>query len=513
MREHPLAGPLGTPWRPLPALRWPVVVFRVALGIYLLLAVALSLTRVPWYDEGVLADTAWRFATLGKLGNFCMSEHGWLVNMPKMKEYTYWQFPGFMVLCGLVFKATGLSVLAMRGVSIAAGALFILGWKRLLMALSGDRNFACLAAAFLAGEYSLLGAASDGRMDMLTASCGIWSLAALARYARSGSKWTLLASGVALAVSAVSHPMSSIYGLCWIVLAVLLFLAGWDIRKGLSFRRLLLLILPAVILLGIWAVYLTRDTEALRGQISALSYRTGARVSAQIPITLLRRFLGYSLDSSARKIRAAMVIASWGALVATALLSALRRSHFARILAILTCAAVLGLTILDNQLLPPYLVHVMPFLTVVLAMVLFYLASVNPPGMKISVAAVLLFTALGLSGSIARAAEDKWRRDYQPMIAVVAPALESGALVFGGCEIAFATGFSDRLVDDRFAGVVSGVSPDYFVDNPDYNAVDPASEAAMQRRTERLKSEYRQILANPTFQVYRRANGAHPGSN
>ena len=485
-----------------------MIVFRIAFGIYLALAVALALTRVPWYDEGVLADTAWRFATLGKLGNFCMSQHGWLVDLPKINEYTYWQFPGFMVLCGIVFKATGLSVLAMRGVSITAGALFILSWKRLLVALSGDRNFACIAAGFVAIEYSMLGAASDGRMDMLTASGGLVSLAALAAYARTDSKWALLASGAALGVSAVSHPTSAIYGFCWVVLAFLLYLSGWNIRKGLSLPRLALFVSPAAILLGLWALYLMQDTPALTAQIHALSFRVAAHATDSLPMNLIHRFLGYSLDSSARKVRAAMVIATWIGLVALGLLPALRRSPLARALGILTCAAVAVLTILDNQLLPPYLVHVMPFLTVVLALVLYYVASTSPVALKASAAAAVRSRFLDYRAVLRARRKTGGDGDYKPMIAVVAPAIEKGALVNGGCEIAFVTGFSDRLVDDRFAGVVSGITPDYFVDNPDYNAVDPASQAAMDQRNERLRTEYRQVFANQSFQVYRRVTAA-----
>jgi len=484
---------------------WTGYVFAAGLLAYVALAIALCLTRVPWWDEGVFADPAWRFATAGKLGSLSLDENG-LVDMPKVHDYTFWQFPGYLVLTGLVFKFTGLSVIAMRAVSLVLGLAYLLGWRNLLRHLSGDLNFANLATAFCAVEFNLETSASNGRMDMMCAAGGLWALALLSGYARLGRPWMLFSSGGCLAISMVSHPLAILYGLLWVSLAIFLFCSGWDVRKALSARRLLLFAAPIVILLGLWCGYVLQDWEAFRRQVVGNSYRVQKTANPFLIFKndLLTRYVGYYFQGGVRSIKGVLLVACGLAFLLTAIVPRLRASRFLRVLALLAVITAIALAIIDNQYIPPYLLHPMSFFTVLLAAILFAWSQTGSKAGVASLALAGVCVLISAGGNLFRVRENAWRRDFLPVIAAVRPAVEQGAFIIGGSELGFALGFTPQLVDDRYMGLISGRLPDMFVSNRYYGPMTPHRKSIWLEGERIRQTKYELILENPNFSVYRR---------
>jgi hypothetical protein len=494
---------MSVPWKRAPARAWLRTAFWVAMGVWVATAIALSLTRVPWFDEGELADPAWRFATLNRLGSICLTDQG-LLRLPQVHEYTFWHFPGYFIVIGLVFKLTGLSLIAMRGISVILGLALIFGCRQLLLQLSDDTNFANLAGVLLAFDFSILTSASAGRMDILCAVAGMWSLAMLVTYARTGSAWMMVASGAAFGLSAVTHPLAVLYGACWVIVAAFLFAAGWDWRKAFSYSRILLFFLPVAILFGFWIAYITPHWDAFLAQTAALAYRVPNQSNpfSMVLNDILHRYFGYSLWPGIRGFRNLVTLMPWLAFIAVPFTPGLRSAALSRVLWVITIATVLLLAVLDHQMEPPYLLHTMAPLTIMLALVMGYFAPPGGAGRIASAITASLMICFSLGGNVLRVREMVWQRDYLPVIAIAKQALSSGQPFMGGSELGFGIGFTPRLIDDPFVGLFSGLTTDYFFDNP---ISAPGDETLAGRaRNERVRAGYRLILQNPSFRVYRR---------
>ena len=70
-----------------------------AILLFLALTIGFSFTRVPWWDEGLFADVALNFRNHRHLGGSLLAPFSYL-NFPAVTQYTYWQFPMYLVSLG-----------------------------------------------------------------------------------------------------------------------------------------------------------------------------------------------------------------------------------------------------------------------------------------------------------------------------------------------------------------------------------------------------------------------------
>lgn len=136
---------------------------------FLSLAIAYSFTRQPWWDEGVFADPALNFRNFGHLGSTVLDPYGYH-DWPGVHQYTYWQFPAYLVALGVWLRYVPVSIFWIRLFSVLWGCVYIFCWFVLTRYVSRNENLALFIASVVALDYSLLSAASDGRMDMMCVS-------------------------------------------------------------------------------------------------------------------------------------------------------------------------------------------------------------------------------------------------------------------------------------------------------------------------------------------------------
>jgi hypothetical protein len=93
---------------------------------------------------------------------------------------------------------------------------------------------------------------------------------------------------------------------------------------------------------------------------------------------------------------------------------------------------------------------------------------------------------------------NEYKKLYLPAIAAVTNNVKATGIVMGGAELAFALGFTNRLVDDRTLGLATGITPDAYVINRYYGV----GGAAAEFREKKLHTSYHLIFANNMYQVY-----------
>src|SRR5208283_3639472 len=191
-----------------------------AMLVFLALSIGHSLTRCPWWDEGMFADVALNFRNFGHLGSSVIAPYGYL-EWPGVHQYTYWQFPLYLITLGGWFRLVPTTVVWMRLFSVMWGCIFVVSWFLVIRSLSHKERLALLAASVVALDYVTVTKASDGRMDMMCVSLGLAGLASYFWF--RNSNWT---RGMVLgawfgAASLFCHPMGIVTN-AWLAAMVLL---------------------------------------------------------------------------------------------------------------------------------------------------------------------------------------------------------------------------------------------------------------------------------------------------
>jgi len=500
-----VAGPiLSLPWKVEAASPKIRIFWRICFSISLILSVGLSLTRGPWWDEGVFGDPAATFASHNHLGSASLTETGYLP-FPGVHQYTYWQMPGYLLLTGLLFKFAGVSVVAMRLVNIPLGLLYLWAWRGFILRLTGDANWSLIVASTIAVDYSFVGGVANGRMDMLCAATGMASLTFLLEYAGSLQLRAAALSGLCLAVSVLSHPLGMLYGLLWLVSLVCLLWLG---RKSLQYRQLpaaaACFVLPFFVLLGCWGLYIAQDAPVFLAQMgSGSSYRlrTSYNPLRVIPADFTYRYFTVFISFKAK---AALVFIPLLSSLAVVLTPSLRRSHALVAMVGLTALMFCGLAYIDNQSLPPYFVHTMPWLTALMCATLYWMANKSSALRWAAIAVLGAFLLFAVMGNAARIQRRQYQADFMPVIELLKGPVARGAVVMGGSELGFGLGFG-HVIDDRYMGFYAvKAEPEYFVMDMYYGPIGPAFEEGIRFRDQRLAKNYTLVLANPDFKVYQR---------
>src|SRR3974377_1170233 len=95
--------------------------------VFLALSIGHSLTRCPWWDEGVFADIALNLRNFGHLGSTVLDPNGWL-ELPDVHRYTYWHFPLYPMSLGYWFRLVPATVVWMRLFSVLWACVFVISW-------------------------------------------------------------------------------------------------------------------------------------------------------------------------------------------------------------------------------------------------------------------------------------------------------------------------------------------------------------------------------------------------
>lgn len=468
----------------------------LAFLIFLLLSVGYSLTRQPWWDEGVLADPAINFRNSGHLGSTLLATYGFL-NLPGVHQFTFWQFPLYLISLGTWLRIVPVTVFWIRMLSVAWGAVYVYSWFAMTRHLSHNQTLGLLISSVVALDYAVVSAASNGRMDMM---CVAFGQVALAYFiCNREANWTRAIAVAAWfgAASLFCHPLGAISNLC---LAAVVALSWREIR----WRGLALAALPYTLGLALYACYVLQAPDIFFSQArAAYIYRIhGTRgLLSSIARDIHTRYwnLYFGGLSGVKRLKGASLLFGVLGTVLLAFERKWRSRPLGRTLLAMAVIGYVGVAALDNAGHPVYLIYSMPLLSACGA-VWVYATWQRSDYFRYLPALLLTASIMAtVGGFCVKIAENNYRNLYDPAIAVIRANLPPGGLVMGGSELGFALGFQSKtLVDDRYAGYTTGKVPDVFVRNEYYGS--SGSFAEYSRRL--LATQYHVAFENSAFRVY-----------
>lgn len=481
-----------------------------ALLVFLVLSVGLSLTRSPWWDEGLFTDVALNFRNFGHLGSSVLAPYGFM-EWPGVHQYTYWQCPLYLISLGYWFRLVPATVVWMRLFSVIWGGIFLACWFVLVKALSRNEPLALLAVSVIALNYDSVVKSSYGRMDIMCAALGVAGLASYFWF--RDSNW---ARGVVLAAwfgaaSLFCHPVGAVMNLA--IAAMVL----WDWRR-IRLSILVVASLPYVIGICCYLFYIHQAPDIFLAQSrAAWGYRVSS-LSATLRNVLNdanQRYIQayYEAYNGIFRLKSASLVFLVIGMVGLLADGDLRAQLVVKRLLVLAFIAYVGLAVVDNEKYVNYLILTVPFFAACAA-VWVYNCWHKGGLVRLSASALLaVYVLVTISAVGYRIYSNSYRNSYQPAVALVRSYLSPGGVVMGGSELGFALGFGPPLIDDRYLGFFSGETPEVFVENEYYGpgwARTPRLKLAWAFSRSKLRSQYHLIFEDKAYKIYVRNDVASP---
>jgi hypothetical protein len=492
----------------------PSAVFRASILIYLALAVGASMTRAPWWDEGVFGDIAQSFATVGRLASLCLDDDGY-VPFPKNHEHIFWQFPAYLVITGFWSKIFGMTILGMRFFSVIVGVGGLFAWRYVLRDTLRDAWLATWIVLLIAVDYGYQVSASNGRMDMLCHATGIGSIALAIWYLDRPSAARALLAGTVFAICLTTHPMALIY--------CLLFAWHLWIRRSqwssVRFGHVAIYLVPAILAFGGWAIYAMQDWATFKAQMDGnTSYRVGGPRNPFVVLYTdfrVRYWENLRFPGEVNFLKLPVLGIYLGASLLPLLIPSIRRRHGALTLVVMPALAVISLAYFDNQRFSFYLIHTLPLMLGPVVLTAEWIwrsrTSFARPLAVTFLSGVFAVTA---TMTLAKITGNAKRHGYDPAVSYMKQVVLPGELIMGGSELGYGLGFTKQFEDDRHLGFFSGRIPHYFAEHKIYYAVmlnRPHAREAREYRERLLREQYEVVFENFMYRVYKhKYNGKRP---
>jgi 4-amino-4-deoxy-L-arabinose transferase-like glycosyltransferase len=490
----------------------------VAIGVtYTALVLAAAATKRPWADEGWFANAPYTLITKGWLGTTALEPAGFLKGI---NQYTYWVMPLHLLLQAGWYKVFGFSLLSMRSISLVFGLLALVSWFLIMKSLSGNIRLALFTVGLIAFDYNFIMSSSFGRMDLMCASLGVSGLASYLVLREKNLSWAILVSNCFVVASGMTHHLGilAFFGLLYLVLAL-------D-RKRLNWRHAAIAIVPYVLALAGWSLYILRDPQLFFSQFTG-NAKTGNRLGALVsPLSGLKReitvryFTGFGLGPHSAghigpiRLKALILLMYVVSFVVALLVGDIRKHQGYRTILIITVIFGLSLSIWDGQKETWYLVHVIPFYTAILAICISWCWQKRVVPRWAVVVVMLGFLGLQLGGVLQRIRIDNYHRSYLPAIDFLKANANDGELIMGSSELGFGLHSFDHLLDDSHFGFYSGKKADFIVLEEVYRSQIDADETQRpeiyQFVNSMLKDDYHKVYDHELYEIYARKS---PGNS
>jgi 4-amino-4-deoxy-L-arabinose transferase-like glycosyltransferase len=449
---------------PVYAAARPSLWLGVVAAVFCLLAVGISLTKRPWCDEGWFASIAYSMLHKGVMGMTVLDPHGFVFAplVPEIADYTYWVMPGYVFMQVAWYKLFGLSLIAMRSISVVWGAVALASWYYIVSHLTNSRVTGLVAALVLSVDQHFIIAGASGRMDMM---CSGMSLAGVAAYLRLRGRFHLaiFVACATLAMALLTHP-NAIFGAILLLLIVL-----WHDRHRIRPWTVAIAAGPFILALASWGVYILRAPDVFIAQMQAQQavphrFHFDFNVVQQVWGELSGRFASaYRLRSGSilAKITGLPVLLYFLSFFCLLAITSIRKRPGATLIAALAAADFILLSCLQDNWY--YLVYILPALSAGVAITATWLWERSTSiriAAALAVATIFVLNAGLISFRILHNDyENRYRRAVDYLKRHAAP----DALIVGSGELAFDFGFDGRVADDCRLGYTSGRRPDYIV--------------------------------------------------
>lgn len=487
------------------------IVIAFALCMFLCLSVGSSLTHRPQIDEGMFASPAYNLANHGFFGTTVLEIEK--SPLTRIDQRTYWVMPLFLLNAAASFKAFGFSIFTMRLVSILYGLLLLLAVYVIALKISGDKTTALFALLLTACDYMVLETASSARMDMMSASLGFCAISIYLFLRERNLLLAVFVSQCVIVLDGLTHPnaITAFFGL--------LFLTVYLDFGRLTLRSVLVAAVPYLIGGAAFGLWVMQDPAAFKDQFIDNATMGGRMSGLSSPIkNISREFtdryphaFGLGPTSSGHSgpifLKAFMLVGYVAGLVGTLLIKELRQNRNIRALLAVTAIYFLIMSILDGQKQTTYLIHIVPFYLIFLAIVLGWLWRTQKlPRLAIACAALGVI-ALPAGGMALKISQNTNGNFYRPMIQFLKENSTEKDIVMAGSDLGFGLGFESNLLADGQFGYSTGKRPRFIVTD---SAVDSSwrdSKVLWPEYYEyfpNLLKEYKVSYENDAYKVYER---------
>lgn len=461
--------------------------------VYLVLAFAAALTRLPVSDEGYYGVPAFTLATQGKLANSVLENAG--TPLTGMDQLFYWMVPLGMVGQAVFFKIFGFGLFIQRFLSISWGLIALLATYRIVRDLVGSQP-AAYAAALLAVDFYFLTLASVGRADMPALGIGLMGLSGYIRLRQRSLKWALGVANLACVLSGLTHPNTGISTLASLVVMT------WSLdRRRLRWEHLAYAAAPYLAGILSWGAYIAQHPDLFVAQFGS---NVGGRFQrTSIVFGEITRYVnGYGMNASGpRRLLGFLLLAYITSMITCAVHPKLRHQKPVRLLLECGIAVILSLWLIEGAKHTWYLVNISPWFCALTGIVVYNFRH------KLIAAAFAGVLLLGISARLFLITHFDYQRLYLPAVAAVDTATSPGSTVFASSEFFFGMNCKRCLKDDARLGFDSGRSADVVVINADFQEImsrfrRPEAIAHVKRV---LSGPLRVIHQSAAYRVYARA--------
>ncbi len=480
--------------------------------VFLAAAVGSSLTHRPQIDEGMFASPAYNLANQGHFGTTVLETEE--SSLTRIDQRTYWVMPLFLLNVSASFKAFGFSLFTMRLVSIFWGLVLLLSIYTIALKLSDDTTVALFAIVLAACDYMVLETASSARMDMMSAALGFSAIAVFLLLREKNLLLAVLASNCLIVLDGLTHPNAIL------PFVGVLFLTVFFDFKRINLRLIFVAAAPYLVGGAGFGLWVLQDPQAFKDQFIDNAMMGGRMSGFSSPLSnIVREFtdryphaFGLRDNSSGHSgpiyLKSLMLIGYAAGILGLLLIKELRRNKNYIALLVVTTIYFVILSIIDGQKQTTYLIHIVPFYLISLAIVLGWFWNKKRVPRLVVVGFVFAVIAVPLGGMALKIRQNTYGNHYKPLIAFLNENSRDGGLIMGGSELAFGLGFgTNHVADGRFA-FYTGKRPKFIVYD---SAVDNSWKDSKVHFPEfyeyfprLLKEEYQLAYENAAFKVYAR---------
>src|ERR1017187_3782950 len=328
--------------------------------LFIVLAVLSAHVNLPGTDEAWFASPALNLVTSGNFGTSVLDPTAAFRknNLTGIKEHTYWIVPLYPLVQAVWYRVAGFGLMHLRYLSAVWGLVAMWAWYRILMVVCGDRRVANLALGLMAVDFTVILAASWGRMDMMAAALGSAGLAAYLSLREKHLTRAILVSQSCVAGAGLSHPLALGY------FAGLLALTLYRDWRRLRFPHIMVAALPYLVGAAGWGLYISRAPHDFILQFGGNAADRGVPLShpvALLYVQFVERFwhmFGMAPDTRGFSHLKVLILAVYAAGLLGALCNReIRRHPGYRTLLVTGGVTLLGMMAIDSEAHYFYLVH------------------------------------------------------------------------------------------------------------------------------------------------------------
>jgi hypothetical protein len=480
--------------------------------LFIVLAVLCAHVNLPGTDEAWFASPALNLITNGSFGTSVLDPTAAfrLNNLTGIDRHTYWIVPLYPLVQAAWDRVAGFGLMHVRYFSALWGLVALWAWYRILMIVSGDRRVAALALGLMAVDFTVVLAASWGRMDMMAAALGSAGLAAFLSLRGKNLVRAILVSQACVAGAGLSHPLALGY------FAGLAALTLYCDRRRIRFPHVTAACVPYLVGAAGWGLYIRQAPHDFLAQFGGNAAARGLPLldpAALLYTQFVERFwhmFGMAPDTRGLSHMKVLILAVYAAGILAALWNReIRRHAGCRTLLVTGGVTLLAMMAIDSEAQSFYLVHFVLWLiafTAISAVWYWDRRSVPRPAL-VAVLALVVLVQFATTGR--RVSQRAYSTIYLPATDYLKQHAKSQAIVMGSAELAFELGFAGNLVDDPRLGYRSGKRPGFIVIDknryaewiPQYERREPETYRYIR---DMMAREFHQVLDNPGYKVYAR---------